>query len=288
MSGSIPSAPGPEHACARIPEDRVKVEPMRMLVVDAFADRPFAGNPAGVCLLDGPADEAWMQQVAKEMRHSETAFARPVDDGFELRWFTPEVEVALCGHATLATAHALFESGRAPEGRPIRFHTRKSGVLTVRAGANGLEMDFPAVPSQEIEEPAGLTEALGIKIDWVGRNQQNDLLVLVPDPATVHTLVPDFEALKSIESRGVCVTAPGGRADFVSRFFAPRVGIDEDPVTGSAHCMLAPFWAARLGSDILTGHQASERGGLVHVTLRGDRVILGGTAVTIIDGELRI
>jgi PhzF family phenazine biosynthesis protein len=259
-----------------------------MLVVDAFTDRPFAGNPAGVCLLDGPADEAWMQQVAKEMRHSETAFVRPLDDGFELRWFTPEIEVALCGHATLATAHALFESGRAPEDRPIRFHTLKSGVLTVQAGENGLEMDFPAVPAEEIEEPEGLAAALDIKIGWVGRNHQNDLLVLVTDPATVHALTPDFEALKSIESRGVCVTAAGGQTDFVSRFFAPRVGIDEDPVTGSAHCMLAPFWASRLGSDIFTGHQASERGGLVRVELRGDRVVLGGSAVTIVDGELRV
>jgi len=261
---------------------------MRMLVVDAFADRPFAGNPAGVCLLDEPADETWMQQVAKEMRHSETAFARPVGDGFELRWFTPAVEVALCGHATLATAHALFDSGRVPRDQPIRFQTRKSGILTVRAGENGLELDFPAAPAEEIEEPAGLADALGVKIGWVGRNHQNDLLVLVADPETVHTLAPDFEALKSIESRGVCVTAAGGQTDFVSRFFAPRVGIDEDPVTGSAHCMLAPFWAARLGSDTLTGYQASERGGLVGVKLQADRVILSGTAVTIIDGEIRI
>jgi PhzF family phenazine biosynthesis protein len=260
-----------------------------MLVVDAFADRPFAGNPAGVCLLDGPADEAWMQQVAKEMRHSETAFARAVDDGFELRWFTPVVEVALCGHATLATAHALFETGRVPEDRPIRFHTRKSGVLTVTAGEGGLlELDFPAAPAEEIEEPADLADALGVKIGWVGRNHQDDLLALVSDPETVHELTPDLEALKSIASRGVCVTAAGGRTDFVSRFFAPRVGVDEDPVTGSAHCMLAPFWAPRLGSDTLTGHQASERGGLVRVELQGDRVILGGTAVTIIDGELRV
>jgi PhzF family phenazine biosynthesis protein len=259
-----------------------------MLVVDAFADRPFAGNPAGVCLLDGPADDMWMQQVATEMRHSETAFARPVDDGFELRWFTPVTEVALCGHATLATAHALFESGRVPREQPIRFHTVKSGILTVRTGENGLELDFPAATAEEIEEPAGLSAALGVKTGWVGRNHQNDLLVLVADPEIVHTLAPDFEALKAIDSRGVCVTAAGGRTDFVSRFFAPRVGIDEDPVTGSAHCMLAPFWASRLGSDTLTGHQASERGGLVGIRLQADRVILSGTAVTIIDGELRI
>jgi PhzF family phenazine biosynthesis protein len=198
------------------------------------------------------------------------------------------VEVSLCGHATLATAHALFETGRVPTDQPIRFQTRKSGILTVRAGENGLELDFPAAPAEEIEEPAGLADALGVKIGWVGRNHQNDLLVLVADPETVHTLAPDFEALKSIESRGICVTAAGGRTDFVSRFFAPRVGIDEDPVTGSAHCMLAPFWAARLGSDTLTGHQASERGGLVGIRLQADRVILSGTAVTIIDGELRI
>ncbi|MEO5877200.1 MAG: PhzF family phenazine biosynthesis protein [Streptosporangiaceae bacterium] len=261
---------------------------MRMLVVDAFTDRAFAGNPAGVCLLDGPADAGWMQQVAQEMRHSETAFVRQVQDGFELRWFTPVVEVALCGHATLAAAHALFETGLAARDQPIRFHTSRSGVLTVGAGRDGLELDFPAAPAEEIEEPAGLAAALGVQAQWVGRNHQNDTLVLVGDARTVQDLVPDLARLKEIDSRGVCVTAAGGEADFVSRFFAPRVGVEEDPVTGSAHCMLAPFWAPRLGGTALTGHQASARGGFVRVELKADRVILVGTAVTVLDGELRI
>lgn len=274
---------------------------MRMLVVDAFTDRPFAGNPAGVCLLDEAADPAWMQRVAAEMKHSETAFVRPVDApdaDFELRWFTPLVEVALCGHATLASAHALYATGTVEPDRPIRFQTLKSGVLTVTRGADGaLEMDFPSVPPAPADAPAGLAEALGggtpMRLLGVGRNAQNDLVVEVADEAAVRGLAPDIAALGRIEARGVVVTAaaePGRAYDFVSRFFGARVllGDGEDPVTGSAHCALGPFWAGRLGRDDLVGYQASERGGLVRVSTRGDRVRLAGTAVTVLDGALAV
>jgi PhzF family phenazine biosynthesis protein len=263
---------------------------MRMLVVDAFADRPFAGNPAGVCLLDEPADPAWMQRVANEMRHSETAFPRPIespDADFELRWFTPEVEVALCGHATLATAHALYETGIVEADRPIKFQTLHSGVLIVRPGPGGLRMDFPAVLASAIDPPDDLVEGLGLRPEWTGRNNQNDILAVVDTPEKVRKLTPDFGALGRIDARGICVTAADDPPyDFVSRFFAPAVGIPEDPVTGSAHCMLGPYWADRLGRNSLTGYQASERGGLVGVGVRGDRVILTGRAATFLDGTL--
>jgi PhzF family phenazine biosynthesis protein len=284
---------------------------MRILVVDAFTDRAFAGNPAGVCLLDGPADAGWMQSVAAEMRHAETAFLRPLagpEADYELRWFTPAVEVDLCGHATLAGAHALYETGTVPAGATIRFRTR-GGVLTVRParepGSGGLlEMDFPAQPAWPAGVPAGLAEALGVPVTEAGRNAQNDLFVLLDDEKAVRELVPDLPALARIDARGVCVTAPAapdsgpaagpdsgpdsGSHDFVSRFFGPAVGVDEDPVTGSAHCMLAPYWADRLGRDTLVGYQASERGGTVRVTVRGDRVALAGRAVTVLDGSLRV
>lgn len=268
---------------------------MRMLVVDAFTARPFAGNPAGVCLLQDAADPGWMQRVATEMRHSETAFVRPVEDGdadFELRWFTPVLEVALCGHATLAAAHALYTTGTVPPGGPIRFRTLKSGVLTVTGGDDGeLSMDFPSVPAEPADVPGGLAEALGVPVLGAGRNGQNDWLTEVADEKTVRDLTPDMAALAAIDARGVIVTAaaePGQEHDFVSRFFAPRTlpGDAEDPVTGSAHCALAPYWAERLGRDTLTGYQASERGGYVRVALRGDRVTLSGRAVTVLDGTL--
>lgn len=269
---------------------------MRIFVVDAFTDRPFAGNPAGVCLLDGQADPDWMQQVAAEMKHAETSFLRPIqapDADWELRWFTPLVEVALCGHATLAGAHALFESGLAPADRPLRFQTLKSGVLTVTPAGDGrYVMDFPAQPATAVEAPDGLAEALGgVEVRWTGRNQQNDLLVVLPDEQAVRGLTPDTGALRKIDARGVAVTAAGsGRYDFVSRFIAPRTlpGDGEDPVTGSAHCMFAPYWAAQLGRTTMTGFQASPRGGEVHVTLQGDRVLLAGAAVTVLDGTLRV
>ncbi|TDC97840.1 PhzF family phenazine biosynthesis isomerase [Actinomadura sp. 7K507] len=270
---------------------------MRMLVVDAFTDRPFAGNPAGVCLLQEAADPGWMQRVAAEMKHSETAFVRPVagdrDADFELRWFTPLVEVALCGHATLGAAHALYSTGTVAAGRPIRFRTLQSGVLTVTQDEAGvLSMDFPACPAEPADVPEGLAEALGARVTAAGRNVQNDLLVELAGEADVRGLDPDMRAVAAIDARGVIVTAAadqGGDHDFVSRFLAPRVlpGDGEDPVTGSAHCALAPYWAERLGRDTMTGFQASPRGGLVRVAVRGDRVVLSGTAVTVLDGDLR-
>ena len=267
-----------------------------MLVVDAFTDRPFAGNPAAVCLLRDAADPGWMQRVAAEMKHSETAFVRPVqgDAGaeFELRWFTPLVEVALCGHATLGAAHALYSTGTVASGRPIRFRTRESGVLTVTGDEDGfLSMDFPACPPEPVEVPEGLAEALGVPVAAAGRNAQNDLLAEVADEAAVRGLAPAVRALAGLDARGVIVTAAarGRDCDFVSRFIAPRVlpGDGEDPVTGSAHCALAPYWAERLGRDAMTGFQASQRGGYVRVAVRGDRVVLSGTAVTVLDGDLR-
>ncbi|TDD83040.1 PhzF family phenazine biosynthesis protein [Actinomadura rubrisoli] len=270
---------------------------MRILVVDAFTGRPFTGNPAGVCLLNDPADPAWMQRVAAEMKHAETAFVRPVEDpeaDYELRWFTPKVEVALCGHATMASAQALYDTGTVAPGRPIRFLTLKSGVLTVTRDEDGvLSMDFPAGPPAPVEAPAELADALGVPVLWTGRNSQADLLVEVADETAVRELAPDIAALARIDGRGVIVTAAadaGQEHDFVSRFFAPRALPDdgEDPVTGSAHCALAPYWARRLGRDALTGYQASARGGHVRVVLRGDRVILSGSAVTVLDGTLKI
>jgi PhzF family phenazine biosynthesis protein len=262
---------------------------MRIHVVDAFTERTFAGNPAAVCPLSESADAGWMQRVAAEMNLSETAFPRPIDDpqaDFELRWFTPKAEVALCGHATLATAHVLYETGVIPRDQAIRFRTR-SGVLTVRRDGERLAMDFPACPAEKIDLPGGLAEALGATPGWTGRNTQNDILALLDDPATVRELVPDTTALLAVDARGICVTAAGdGEYDFISRFFAPSVGIPEDPVTGSAHCMLAPFWAERLARTEMRAHQASHRGGDVHVTVTGDRVTLRGSAVSVIDGTL--
>jgi PhzF family phenazine biosynthesis protein len=267
-----------------------------MLVVDALTGRPFAGNPAGVCLLEGPADPEWMQRVAAEMRHSETAFVRPLDEpgaDFELRWFTPLTEVALCGHATMGAAHALYETGSVAPDRPVRFRTLHSGVLAVTREAGGeLAMDFPAAPAEPIGVPDGLAEALGLPVLRAGRNGQNDVLAEVADETAVRGAAPDIPALAAIDARGVIVTAaadPGRGYDFVSRFFAPRVlpGDAEDPVTGSAHCALAPYWAARFGRDTLTGYQASARGGYVGVAVRGDRVTLSGRAVTVLDGTLR-
>ena len=261
--------------------------------MDAFADRPFTGNPAGVCLLAEAADPGWMQRVAAEMNHSETAFVRPDQDGgadFELRWFTPLTEVALCGHATLASAHALYGTGAVEPGRPIRFRTLRSGVLTVTGGADGsLAMDFPSVPPEPVDVPAGLSDVLGTPVVAAGRNAQNDVLAEVADEAAVRALAPDPREIARLDARGVIVTAaadPGQGHDFVSRFFASVLGGGEDPVTGSAHCALAPYWAARLGRDTLTGYQASARGGTVRTELRGDRVVLSGTAVTVLDGTL--
>jgi PhzF family phenazine biosynthesis protein len=253
---------------------------------DAFTDRPFSGNPAAVCLLDEERGADWMQSVAAEMNLSETAFVRKLRDGFELRWFTPAVEVDLCGHATLASAHTLWTAGIVAAAQPIRFHTR-SGVLTASQNDELIELDFPATPAAECEPPGGLLDALGVQPTFVGKSSFDKFLV-VESARTVRTLRPDFGRLGVVTTRGVIVTAVSDdqRFDFISRYFAPAVGINEDPVTGSAHCCLAPFWAERLGKERMVGFQASQRGGVVHAQLTGDRVILGGRAVTLVRGEL--
>jgi PhzF family phenazine biosynthesis protein len=259
---------------------------LRITQVDAFTDTPFAGNPAVVCLLPAPRDEGWMQKVAREMNLSETAFLVPQADGYALRWFTPAVEVALCGHATLASAHVLWEDGHLPPGRQARFHT-KSGLLTGDRAGEWIELDFPAKREEPAPAPAGLAEALGAAPKYIGRNQF-DYLVEVDGEATVRGLKPDQGALAALPVRGVIVTAradsPG--YDFVSRFFAPGSGVAEDPVTGSAHCALGPFWQSRLGKRELVAYQASPRGGVVRVRVAGERVMLGGKAVTVLRGEL--
>lgn len=262
---------------------------MLLLHIDAFTSHPFRGNPAAVCVLDRAHDDAWMQSVAAEMNLSETAFLLPRgDDGFVLRWFTPAVEVDLCGHATLASAHALWEEGLWPSGKQIRFHTR-SGLLTADRDDDVIELDFPATLADVSDPPPGLLESLGITAPaYVGRNRF-DYLIEVADEDVVRGLNPDHAQLRKIEARGVIVTSRAASttaADFVSRFFAPGSGVDEDPVTGSAHCCLAPYWSERLQKSEMTGFQASGRGGYVRVRVDGDRVKLGGKAVTILRGDL--
>jgi PhzF family phenazine biosynthesis protein len=269
---------------------------MRIRIVDAFTDRPFAGNPAGVLLLDAFPDDNRLQQIALEVNHAETAFAHRLPGGGEadwaLRWFTPATEVALCGHATLATAHVLRTTG-AHEG-PVRFATR-SGVLIATPGEDGsITLDFPTAPLTPAEAPPGLAEALGAEPLTVLDTGPNigDLLIELADEKTVHGLRPDHKALAAHSTRGVIATAraenPALGYDFVSRCFFPNVGIDEDPVTGSAHTALAPFWSERLGRPALTGLQASPRSGRVSTELRADRTLLTGRAVTVIEGDLLV
>lgn len=260
--------------------------PTPLFIVDAFADTPFTGNPAAVCLPPKPAELDWMQRVAAEMNLSETAFVSPGDGGWDLRWFTPKVEVALCGHATLASAHVLWDTGRVPRGEPIRFQTQ-SGTLPVRGTGQAIEMDFPATPVEPVPAPPGLAEALGVSLVSVSRSAF-DFLVELESAAAVRAVAPDFAGLAKLPARGVIVTAladaPG--FDFVSRFFAPAVGVNEDPVTGSAHCALGPYWQSRLKRSAFTAFQASSRGGIVRVDGRGDRVLLGGRAQVVLRGEL--
>jgi PhzF family phenazine biosynthesis protein len=261
---------------------------MKLHQIDAFAAGPFSGNPAAVCLLTDTPVEAWLQQVAREMNLSETAFLRRSRDGFQLRWFTPEVEVDLCGHATLASAHFLWEEGELQADEQARFHTR-SGLLTAQLRQGWIEMDFPAEPPEEIRPSTALLAALGTTARYVGRNRF-DFLVELDSQRAVEALTPDFMALREASQRGVIVTSASAdrRFDFVSRFFAPAVGINEDPVTGSAHCCLAPFWSQRLGRQELVGFQASARGGIVKTRHRGERVSLAGQAVTVLRGELLV
>lgn len=258
---------------------------------DAFAERPFGGNPAGVCLLDAPLEDATMQAIAAEMNLSETAFLMPrtgTTAEYDLRWFTPMVEVDLCGHATLASAHVLWSEKLVGREQPLGFHT-KSGRLIARAEGERIVLDFPALPPVQCETPAGLVEALGARVLWTGHGG-DDLLAVLDDEATVRGLAPDFGRLIALPVRGVIATAEGkggeSGPDFVSRFFAPAVGIDEDPVTGSAHCALGPFWARRLGRRELRAWQASPRGGALTVRVGEDRVEIGGGAVTVLRGRL--
>ena len=257
-----------------------------LYIVDAFASGPFTGNPAAVCLLESSADAGWMQSVAAEMNLSETAFLVPRDDGFDLRWFTPIIEVDLCGHATLASAHTLWETERLAGNEPARFHTR-SGVLTATCAGDWIEMDFPATTPEPIEPPPGLSDLLGSVPRYVGRTPF-DLFVELTDEEELHELSPDFAALSELPVRGFIVTtrSDSNTYDFLSRFFTPAAGVQEDPVTGSAHCALAPYWADQLARPKLTGYQASPRGGIVEVETANDRVKLRGQAITTLRGEL--
>ena len=257
-----------------------------IIQVDAFTAKPFSGNPAAVCIMPEPPTDQWMQDVAKEMNLSETAFLIEGQDGFDLRWFTPTVEVQLCGHATLASAHVLWEGGYLAPDAQARFHTA-SGLLTAYRRGDWIEMDFPSQPQESTSPPAGLLPALGVDALYVGKNQ-TDYLVLVESEEILREIKPEWVALGQVECRGVAVTSPSssGEYDFLSRFFAPRSGVLEDPVTGSAHCVLGPFWGARLDKTELVAYQASHRGGVVKMSLADDRVLLGGQAVTVMRGEI--
>lgn len=259
-----------------------------LLQVDAFTDEVFAGNPAAVCVLPAARDATWMQHVAREMNLAETAFLVPAafGQGFDLRWFTPTVEVDLCGHATLAAGHALWEIGRLPASATARFHT-KSGLLTARQESGWIELDFPATVAEPCEAPPGLADALGATPLFVGRSRF-DYLVELARESMVQELAPDIAILRTLPVRGVIVTSQAATAgwDFVSRFFAPAAGVDEDPVTGSAHCALAPFWGHRLGKTAMVARQLSARGGTLRLRLDGDRVRISGQAITVLRGEL--
>lgn len=256
--------------------------------VDAFTSCPFGGNPACVCWLEAAADPQWMQHVAAEMNLAETAFVRRIEAGYELRWFTPTVEVDLCGHATLASAHALWAAGIIPSGEPIPFHTR-SGVLTCTRNGEFIELDFPATPARPIAEPPGLAAALGAKVVETLQSKF-DFLAVYDSAAIARALQPDFRELGKFPVRGVIATAISDdpQFDFIARFFGPASGIDEDPATGSAYCSLLPYWAERLNKTEMTAYQASARGGVIRLRLNGDRVILGGHAVTVWQGELLV
>ena len=259
---------------------------LTIVQVDAFTDTPFAGNPAAVCLLPEPRDERWMQDVAREMSLSETAFLHRREDGFDLRWFTPAVEVDLCGHATLASAHVLWEDGHLRPDEQARFFT-KSGLLTARRDGDWIELAFPVEAEEPVEVPADLVRALAITPKYVGKNRFN-YVVEIDSEAAVREVKPDFSLLQTLPVQGVIVTSLSASPefDFVCRYFAPAAGINEDPVTGSAYCCLGPFWQQRLKKDAFLAQQVSPRGGIVRVRLSGDRVLLGGKAITVLRAEL--
>jgi PhzF family phenazine biosynthesis protein len=261
---------------------------MKIFTVDAFTAKPFAGNPAAVCLVSGPVSETWMQQVAQEMNLSETAFVYAVKDGFNLQWFTPTTEVDLCGHATLATAFVLWEANILGRNETAHFHT-KSGLLTARIQDSWIELDFPAEPALEVETPTILIEALGVHPLYIGKNRF-DYIVEVASEQTLMRIQPDFAMLAKLSVRGIIVTSKSNQpsTDFVSRFFGPAASVNEDPVTGSAHCCLGPYWQKKINKDNFTAYQASSRGGIVKLQVYNDRVKLMGQAVMIMRGELTI
>ena len=254
--------------------------------VDAFTSRVFAGNPAAVCVMEGAANETWMQLVAREMNLSETAFLYPIEGGYHLRWFTPMVEVDLCGHGTLSAAHVLFEAGLIPADETIRFETRSGWVLAKKDG-DWIELDFPVNPLKEVAVPEGLVEALGVKPVYVGEYPKAFLVELASD-RSVRELKPNLTLLSGLGQPKVCVTAidSTGQADIVSRLFAPGIGIAEDPVNGNSHTVLAGYWSPRLGKTELMSYYASARGGMVRIRLQGDRVKIGGQAVTVMRGQI--
>ncbi|MDB4990206.1 MAG: yddE, partial [Myxococcaceae bacterium] len=257
-------------------------------LVDAFADRPFTGNPAAVCLLDAPRSDEWMQQLAYELGHSETAYVLRVQDGLSLRWFSPTMEVQLCGHATLASAHVLWNLGRAQGA--IAFQT-KSGVINCERTGKVIYLDMPRSTIEDVPPPVGLLSALGgLRPVALKRVSTNDILVELPDEDSVQKLVPDFLTLAQVKARGVMITARSKNPefDFVSRFFAPSLGIDEDPVTGSAHCALTPYWADKLGKQTMRARQLSKRGGVLELELKEDRVRMGGRACTVFTGAVTV
>jgi len=260
---------------------------VRIVTVDAFTNAPFAGNPAAVCVLPEPRPDAWMRNVAREMNLSETAFLAPRNGDFDLRWLTPAVEVDLCGHATIASAHVLWQDGHLPPDEQARFHTR-SGLLTADRRGEWIELDFPIKQAVVADAPELLLPSLGVTAPLAVAKNAFDYLVEVRSEEELRALAPDHTTLRRIPVRGVIVTARSAAPefDFVSRFFAPGSGIDEDPVTGSSHTALAPYWAAKLHKTNMTGYQASPRGGVVRVRLAGDRVVIGGQAVTVLEATL--
>lgn len=260
--------------------------PIRYFVVDAFTNRPFQGNPAAIVPLDAWREDTWLQNVAMEMNLSETAYLVPMDAGYELRWFTPTVEVDLCGHATIASAVTLAHLGQLADGAAVAFSTR-SGILKANRVGPQIQLDFPALHSEPCEAPPGLLESLNVPARSISRSAY-DFLVEVESQEILCNISPDFQQLANVKCRGVIVTAPSkdSQFDFASRFFAPAVGVDEDPVCGSAHCCLAPYWAEKLGKTQLIGYQASARSGIVSVEVKGERVMLGGEGVVFSTGEI--
>jgi PhzF family phenazine biosynthesis protein len=260
--------------------------PLRYFIVDAFTDRPFSGNPAAVVPLSAWPDDGWLQNVALEMNLSETAYLVPVADGYRLRWFTPKVEVDLCGHATLASAAVLAHLDKLADGSDVGFTTR-SGILRAARRGGHFQLDFPVTPAEPTQAPRALVDSLNVTPRHCGRSRF-DYLVEVQSEEVLRSISPDFKLLATVDCRGVIVTAKSSdpRFDFVSRFFAPASGIDEDPVTGSAHCCLADHWSAKLGKAKMIGYQASLRGGVIHVELHSGRVLLGGEAVIVAQGHL--